>query len=48
MLVGFMDSETDDKTILTVGKPIPGAPNYNNFMAQSFLRADLYVIYDEN
>lgn len=46
MQAGFMESEPVDKVILTVGKPAPGAPNYNNFMAQSFLRADLYVIYD--
>lgn len=42
----FMDDVTDDNKLLTVGKPIPQAPNYNNFMAQSFLRSDLYVVYD--
>lgn len=34
------------ETLLTIGKPVPGADNYNSFMAQSFLRANLYVIYD--
>lgn len=44
--VEFMDSMADAMKILTVGKPAPGASNYNNFMAQSFLRGDLYVVYD--
>lgn len=37
----------DDSTILYVGKPAPESPNFSDFMAQSFLRADLYVIYNE-
>lgn len=42
----FMEKEVNQNTILTIGKPIPNAPNYNNFMAQSFLRTDVYVVYD--
>ncbi|GEM_PF-2511112 len=42
----FMEKAVSKNTILTIGKPIQGAPNYNNFMAQSFLRTDVYVVYD--
>lgn len=38
--------EEADITILTIGRPVVGATNYNDFMAQSFLRANLYVGYD--
>ncbi len=44
--VTFMDDVAEENKLLTVGKPIPDALNYNNFMAQSFLRGDLYVVYD--
>lgn len=44
----FINDKTPaDLSLLTIGKPIPDATNYNKFMSQSFLRADLYVIYDE-
>lgn len=43
----FMNGLPTDKTLLTVGKPFSQTvTNYNNFMAQSFLRADLYIVYD--
>lgn len=41
-----LDNATEADRTLYIGKPVPGAPNYNNFMAQSFLRTDIYVIYD--
>lgn len=35
---------TKPSLILHIGKPRPNSTNYSNFMAQSFLRADLFVI----
>lgn len=42
----FIHKLKENQRLLTVGKPVPSANNYNNFMAQSFLRANVYVIYD--
>jgi len=42
----FMEQLTASEIIMTVGKPAPGSGNYSNFMAQSFLRANIYVIYE--
>lgn len=42
----FMDNLKEDQKILTVGKPASNGGNFNNFMAQSFLRANIYVIHD--
>lgn len=42
----FLRGLGNDLTLMTVGKPFPGVDNNSNFMSQSFLRADLYIIYE--
>lgn len=44
----FMDTYAEngqgEKINISIGRPIPGLTNFNNLMAQSFLRTDVYVV----